>query len=174
MKAEIVIIGAGAHARKLWLYTQLIGLKVTSFVDDNPRAVSPSPDIPCLLATDAADFTAGQLFFVAVGNAIFRKELLEKYQARGWVPVTLIHPSSYVAKDAFIGLGAVVCANAVVETGSVIGVGTIVDVGAIVDHDCSVGEYCHLTPGSVLPSHTLVSNGAVVRGELNRGASERR
>lgn len=166
MKTEIVIIGTGAHARKLWLYTQLIGLKVAAFMDDNPNAVSPLPDIPCLHANDVVDFAAGQPFFVAIGNSVVRRELLEKYQARGWIPIVLIHPSAYVAKDANVGVGVVVCANAVVETGSVIRAGTIVDVGAIVDHDCSIGEYCHLTPGSVLPSYALVRNGMVVCGNL--------
>lgn len=169
MNTGIVIVGVGAHARKLWLYTQLIGMKVAAFVDDNPGAASPSPDIPCLHANDVADFAAGQPFFVAIGNPVVRKKLSEKYQARGWIPIVLIHPSAYVAKDALVGLGVVVCANAVVETGSVIGTGTIVDVGAIVDHDCAVGEYCHLAPGSVLPSYTLVRNGMAVRDELNRG-----
>jgi UDP-3-O-[3-hydroxymyristoyl] glucosamine N-acyltransferase len=165
MQSGIVIIGTGAHARKLGFYAKLIGLKVDAFVDDNPKAISPFSDIPCVHAKDAV-FASGQSFFVAIGNSVARKELLERFQARGWIPIALIHPFAYVAKDVIIGLGAVVGANSVVETGSVIGTGAIVDAGVIVDHDCSVGEYCHLTPGCVLSAATIVHNGMVVRGKF--------
>lgn len=150
MSTEIVIIGAGAHARKLWLYTKLTGLKVRAFVDDNPAAISPSPDISCLHPDAVLDFAAGQPFLVAIGNPAARKMRYEKYLGLGWTPIVLIHPSAYVAQDAKVGPGSVVCANAVVESGSVIGVACIIGIGVPVDHDCVVGDYSHLTPGTVL------------------------
>lgn len=156
MSDEIVIVGAGAHARKLWLYARLMGLRVRAFVDESPAAVSPSTDIPCVHPDQLADLAAGQSFIVAIGNPAARKKFQEKLQSRGWVPMVLVHPSAYVAEDARVGPGSVVCAQAVVETGAVVGAGCIVDIGVSVDHDCSVEEYCHLTAGSVLPPYTRV------------------
>lgn len=156
MNDGIVIIGAGAHARKLWLYAKLLGLDVRAFVDENSEAVSPSTAIHCLRPNQLADLAAGQPFIVAIGNPVARKKLQEEFQYRGWVPMTLVHPSAYVAVDARVGIGSVICAHAVVETGAIIGTGCIVDIGVSVDHDCTVGEYCHLTAGSVLPPYTRV------------------
>jgi acetyltransferase EpsM len=156
MNDGIVIVGAGAHARKLWLYARLMGLRVRAFVDENPAAVSPSAEIPCLHPDQVADLAAGQPFIVAIGNPVARRKFQEKFQSRGWVPLVLVHPSAYVAEDARVGAGSVICAQAVVETGSVVGAGCIVDIGVSVDHDCSVGEYCHLTTGSVLPPYARV------------------
>lgn len=156
MSDEIVIVGAGAHARKLWLYARLMGLRVRAFVDESPAAVSPSTEIPCVHPDQLADLAAGQFFIVAIGNPAARKKFQEKLQSRGWVPMVLVHPSAYVAEDARVGPGSVVCAQAVVETGAVVGAGCIVDIGVSVDHDCSVEEYCHLTAGSVLPPYTRV------------------
>jgi acetyltransferase EpsM len=156
MNDGIVIVGAGAHARKLWLYTRLLRLRVRAFVDENPAAVSPSAEIPCLHPDQVADFAAGQPFIVAIGNPVARRKFQEQLQSRGWEPMVLVHPSAYVAEDAQIGGGSVVCAQAVVETGAVVGAGCIVDIGVTVDHDCSVGDYCHLTTGSVLPPYTRV------------------
>lgn len=150
MVNEIVIIGAGAHARKLWLYTKLTGLKVRTFVDDNPIAVSPAPDVVCLHPDDVLDFAAGQPFLVAIGNPAARKIHYEKYLGLGWKPMVLIHPSAYVAQDAKVGLGSVVCANSVVESGSIIGVACIIGIGVQVDHDCVIGDYSYLMPGAVL------------------------
>jgi acetyltransferase EpsM len=153
MSAEIIIIGAGAHARKIWLYAKLIGIKVRAFVDDNPVAVSPSSNIPCLHSDELSDYWARQLFVVAIGNPVARKIQYEKYLNYGWTPIVIIHPLAYVAEDAKVGPGSVVCANAVVESGSLIGTACIIGIGVFVDHDCVVADYAHLTPGTVmLPS----------------------
>ena len=158
MSHGLVIFGAGAHARKLWHYATTLGLQVSAFMDDNPQAVSPCPNIPCVSVLEASVFGGGQHFVVAIGNAVVRKRLLEDFEAKGWIAVALIHPTAYVAPDARIRAGAVVCAHAVVETGACIGIGTIVDVGVIVDHDCVVGAYCHLMAGCTLPSYTRIGD----------------
>lgn len=154
MSAGIVIIGAGAHAHKIWLYAKLVGLKVRAFVDENPAATSPAPEISCLHPDDVAEFTAGQPFLVAIGNPVARKVHVEKYLRQGWTPITLIHPSASVAVDASVGPGSIVCANAVVDSRSVIGIACIVGIGVLVDHDCVVGDYSHLAPGTVLLPYT--------------------
>jgi UDP-3-O-[3-hydroxymyristoyl] glucosamine N-acyltransferase len=154
MKDGIVIVGAGAHARKLWLYARLIGLPVRAFFDEDPTAVSPSAEIPCVHPDELSDLAAGQQFIVAIGNSTVREQFQESLKSQGWVPLTLVHPSAYVAKDAQIGAGSVISAMSVVETGAILGVGCIVDIGVSIDHDCSVGNYCHLTAGIVLPPYT--------------------
>jgi hypothetical protein len=156
--AELVIVGAGAHARKLWHYAIALGETVCAFVDDNPQAVSPSPNVPCMSVQEARQFGHGQRFVVAIGNAIVRKRMLKSFEEKGWVVVTLIHPSAYVAPDAHIEVGTVVCAHAIVETGAYIGIGSIVDVGAIVDHGSIVGAYNHIRPGSVLQPDTRIGD----------------
>lgn len=158
MHEGIVFVGAGAHARKLSLYAKLIGLTVCAFVDDDSRIASPLPGAPCLTPGEVSDLQRGQQFLVAIGNSAARKVHHERYVEMGWIPLTMIHPSAYVAADAQIGAGTVVCANAVVESGAVIGIGTIIDIGVLIDHDSFVGDYQHVTPGSVLPPYSRVPN----------------
>jgi len=162
MNNGLVIVGAGAHARKTWHYATSLGLQVTAFVDDNPQAVSPSPSIPCLSVRAASCFGSGQHFVVAIGNAAVRQRLQEEFEGRGWLPMTVIHPTAYVAPDSAIGAGCVICVHAVVETGSVIGVGTIIDVGSVVGHDCVVGAYYHFKAGCLLQSYTSVGDGKIL------------
>jgi sugar O-acyltransferase (sialic acid O-acetyltransferase NeuD family) len=162
MNNKLVIIGAGEHARKIWHYATSLGLSVSAFVDDRPQAISPIPSIPCLTVQNANCFESGQRYVVAIGKAAVRRRLQEEFESKGWLPMSLIHPTAYVAPDVVIGAGCVICAQVVVETGSVIGVGTIVDVGSIVDHDCVVGAYCHLKAGCLLQSHTTVGDEKVL------------
>jgi sugar O-acyltransferase (sialic acid O-acetyltransferase NeuD family) len=164
MSNRIVIIGVGAHARKILRYAEILGLSVQAFIDDNPQAISLSSSIPCLSAHEANCFKEGQRFVVGIGNADARRRLHREFEEKGWQPMSLIHPGAYVAADAMIGAGSVICAQAVVETGSVIGAGSIVDVGSIVDHDCVVGTFCHLRIGSLLQAYTVVTDGKIVSG----------
>lgn len=154
MSQGIIIVGSGSHARKLWLYAKLLGLEVRAFLDEKPGVISPSLEIPCLHLNQVINHTVAQPFIVAIGNPDVRQKLQEQLQGKGWEPVAMIHPSAYVAEDAQIGVGSVICAHAVVETGVVIGAGCIVDIGVLVDHDCSIGDYCHLAAGCVLPPYT--------------------
>jgi acetyltransferase EpsM len=153
MAEGLVLIGAGAHARKLALYAQLLGWQLRAFVDDRPGAASPAAGVPCLLPAEVAAWSAGQPFLVAIGNPVARQAQQERYLALGWLAQTLIHPSACIAADVRIGAGSVVCAQAVLESGAVVGVGAIIDIGVLIDHDGFVGDYQHLKPGSVLPSY---------------------
>ena len=156
MSLGLVIVGCGAHARKIWRYAELMGIGVRAFVDDSPEATSPSSEIPCVRPADASEFPPEQPFLVAIGRPDARRFHYEKYLRLGWTPTVLIHPSASVAVDAFIGLGTVVCANAVVDSRSVIGIACIVGIGVLVDHDCVVGDYSHLKPGEVLLPYSRV------------------
>lgn len=156
MSKDIVIIGTGSHARKLWLYLKLKNLHVRAFVDENPSAISPSPEIECLHLDQLEKLAVDLQFIVAIGNPVIRKRLQEKFFCYGWIPMVLVHPTAYVAQDAKIGAGSVICAQAVVETGSIVGDGCIIDIGVSVDHDCLINEYCHLKGGSVFPPHSQV------------------
>ena len=156
MSKHVVIIGTGSHARKLWLYLKLKNLHVRAFVDENPFAISLSPDIECLHLDQLEKLEIDLEFIVAIGNPAVRKRLQEKFCNYGWVPMVLVHPTAYVAQDAKIGAGSVICAQAVVETGSIIGDGCIVDIGVSVDHDCFINQYCHLKGRDVFPPHSQI------------------
>lgn len=162
MSIPLVIIGSGAHARKLSLYADLLGIEIKAFIDENSQSSSPIAGVPFLQDENTNDFPDNQHFIVAIGDSTARKRLVDYYKSKGWELSSIVHPSAYVAKDVLLGAGAVICANAVVETGSVIGLSTIIDVGVIVDHDSHIGDYCHLKPGIVLPSYSRVSDGALI------------
>lgn len=156
---SLVIVGTGAHARKIYHYATALRLRVEAFLDDNPSATSLSPTIPCRPLNTIDSTTARSKFIVAIGDPRVRQTYQERLVKIGWLPIILVHPTAYVAPDAKIGPGVVICAQAVVETGSSIGAGTIIDVGAIVDHDSIVGDYCHLKAGTVLLPRAHLVNG---------------
>ena len=157
MGGAVIIFGAGAHARKVGLYASQIKLPVVAFADENTKNKSPIQNVPLVSVELVHERFGRSEFLIAVGNPVVRRRLQEKFIGLGWTPISIIHPTAYVAADVVIGSGVLVCAGAIVETGSIVGNGAIVDIGAIVDHDCTVTEYSHVRPGANLNANSQYS-----------------
>ena len=154
MYNAVIIFGAGAHARKVGLYASQIKLPVVAFADENIDKPSPIRNVPLVSVQSVHQRFGGSQFLIAVGNPVVRRRLQEKFVGLGWTPISIIHPTAYVAADVTLGVGVVVCAGAIIETGSAVGNGAIVDIGALVDHDCTVTEYSHVRPGASLNANS--------------------
>src|SRR6185436_17644332 len=55
----------------------------------------------------------GTGFVLAIGNGKVREMLAAKYEAKGFVPVSLVHPTAQFSDSVQIGEGSLVCANAI-------------------------------------------------------------
>lgn len=155
MKSKLLIFGSGAHARKVFYYADRLGYDVVGFIDESSRAISPILGLKMFPPASPQLLGSGASIFVAVGQRVVRKRIMEQYISLGWNLPTIIHPSAWVAPDVKLGAGVLVAAGAVVETASAIGQGAIIDIGAIVDHNCCIPEYSHIKPGEICLPHTV-------------------
>lgn len=141
---KLIIIGASGHGKVVADIAALNGYKDIVFLDDDD-SVKECAGYPVIgKSTEAPD---GEVF-VAVGNAETRKRLMELYKDR--TQPVLSHPNAVVAGDVVIGSGTVVMAGAVINPGARIGRGVIVNTSSSIDHDCSVGDYSHVSVGAHL------------------------
>ena len=147
MNKRLIIIGAGGHGKvcadiadKIGRYDEIL------FLDDGTAS-------ECLgykvvgKTNDCEKYVCSSDFFVAIGNAVVRKSIIEKIIALGGCVTTLIHPSAVIGKQVEIGVGSLVVAGAVINPSVKIGKGVIVNTCASVDHDCVVGDYTHIAVG---------------------------
>ena len=81
---------------------------------------------------------------------------MNRLAEHGWQLPVLRHRSAWVAPDVVVGPGTLIAAGAILETGTIVGRGAIIDVGVVVDHECRIGDFCHLKPGTVLGPRTEV------------------
>lgn len=166
---RLIIIGASGHGRVVADIAKLCGYTEIVFLDNNPDLKECAG---CLVAGSASMVKEleGDVF-VAVGNMVFRKKLMEQSAERKF-PV-LIHPKAVVAEGTKIGIGSVVMAGTVINPGVVIGKGCIVNTSSSVDHDCQIGDYCHISVGAHLCGTIKVANGvwigagATINNNLN-------
>jgi UDP-perosamine 4-acetyltransferase len=189
----VVILGAGGHA------AVVVDSLLEAGEHELAACLGESGEetilgVPVLPAETDPRTLGAEGVFVAVGDNGRRKRLMEEAAGMGLTMVNAVHPRAVVSRFAVLGTGVAVMAGAVVNARSEIGDGCIVNTGASVDHDCRVGAYAHVAPGtrlcgrvelgegvflgvgaSVLPevrigAWAVVGAGAVVRKDIPGGS----
>jgi len=152
MKAELYIVGTGAHARKAYECAVEAGWFVKAFVDRTANALPPIDGMAVIAESEVLASANPGVVFVAIGDSRARAAVVERFEAKGWQIPSLVHSKASVSRFAIIEGGVFVAAGAVIEAGTKVGQGAIVDIGVLLDHDCVVEPYAHLrSPAAVLP-----------------------
>jgi len=146
MGKDVILIGAGGHAKVISEIVELSGDTVIGYLDDrDPRLL---PELNVLGRISKASSFAGEAFFVmAIGDNYIRKKIDELFQIKWY---TAQHPSAEVSKYAEIGNGTVIMANAVINHSAKIGRHCIINTASIIEHDCRLHDYVHISPSATL------------------------
>ena len=163
---DIVMIGAGGHARVLF---ESLSARRVNVLGYRVARTGPATGIMSVLARlgDDSDLMArGSDGIVLVngvgttGNPARRRATFEAYRKSGFTFTAVVHPSAVVATDAVLGEGAQVMAGAVLQPGVRIGANAIVNTGAIIDHDTAIGDHVHVASGACLCGGVTVGEAA--------------
>ena len=180
---QVIFWGATGQAKVL--REALDGAGELLAVFDNRAVPPPFADVPVFLGEDGFSSWEGGLSpgmrvecCVAIGGDRGRDRLQRQrwLSERGYAPLTVVHRTAFVARDAHLGEGCQVLAHASVCACARLGEAVIVNTAASVDHDCIVADGAHIGPGAVLAgevrvdSHAFIGAGAVVLPRLHIGA----
>lgn len=178
MNKNIVIIGAGGHAKVIADIIDKSKDIVVGFLDDNKTKGD-------IIVKEKQYRVIGRIdeckkiqlenpemeFVIAIGNNKVRKQIAERYKNLKFY--TAIHPSSQIALDVEIGKDTVIMANTIINTSAKIGKHCIINTGAIIEHDNIIGDYVHISPNATLCGTveigglTHVGAGATVRNNVS-------
>ena len=165
--ADVVLIGAGGHARVVADAMALSGMTLAGHV---ALKADVSGRLGPYLGRDTGDgkYVMG-MGYVDAASARRRAGLLPMTM------VTVVHPGAIVAASAVLADGCFVAAGAVVAVDVRLGRACIVNTGAVVDHDCVLGENSHVATGArvagevTIGRDVLIGTGAVVRQGIRIG-----
>lgn len=158
MRREIVVVGAGGHAKVCIELLRSMGETVAYCIggqNDAEHCVGAQ----VLKGDDNLGMLREQGFsrlFVAIGSNVLRVRLAEEAIARGYELVRAVSPQAVVSATASLGNGVAVMAGAIVNAEATIGDLVIINTGATVDHDCRIGPGVHLAPQSALAGNVTV------------------
>ncbi len=161
MNSEVIVIGAGGHAKVCIELLHAMGEKVAFCVGNG----SDSPDlclgIPVLKGDDNLTHLRKQghfRAFVAVGSNSLRARLGTIAADHGYQLVNAVSPHAIISPSAKLGIGIAVMAGAVINADVSIGDFSIINTGATIDHDCRIGKAVHIAPQCALAGNVIVGD----------------
>ncbi|WP_446423927.1 acetyltransferase [Mailhella sp.] len=143
--SEIVILGAGGHAKVIADILLACGHTVKGFVDD--RVTGTVLGLPVLGRLEDAPRFSSCRFVIGIGDNAVRESLAARFDLP-WH--TAIHPTAVVCREAEVGEGSVIMAQAVIGPSARVGRHAIVNTAAVAEHDCAVEDFAHISPRAVL------------------------
>ncbi len=145
---NIVIYGAGGHAKSVANVALAAGYTILGFVDAGKQG-----GVLCGAKIVAAldDLFLFEKFFlaIAVGDNFLREKIhasLSNAFSKDHFPA-LVHPSATVSIGVELGYGCVVMPGAVIGPSTKIGAFCLVNTKASIDHDCLMMDFSSLAPG---------------------------
>ena len=167
---NVIIIGAGGHARVIADIVCCRGDRLLGFLDDHAtQGVGAFPVLGTV--KDYVNYPDAH-FIIGIGNAAVRRKIAESMGNVRWY--TAIHPAAVVSDmNVSIGPGTAVMAGAVINPGAAIGAHCIINTAAVVEHDNIIGDYAHISVGAKLAGtvtvgpDTWVGIGAVISNNLS-------
>ena len=153
---EIILIGAGGHARSCIDVIELTGLyKIAGLVEKNDANSNESLGYPVLGTDDDLSNLRKEYKFalVSVGqikSAEIRIKLFQLLRGMDYMLPVIVSPRAYVSKRAQIGDGTIVMHDAMVNANAMIGENCIINNKAMIEHDAVIGDHCHIATGAII------------------------
>jgi sugar O-acyltransferase (sialic acid O-acetyltransferase NeuD family) len=171
---DLIVVGAGGHAKVVVATARTAGFRVLAVLDDAPerwgtRVLGVEVSGP---SEPALQDPAARLV-LAIGDNAARRRRAAGARCRF---ATVIDAAAVVDPTVQLGAGSVVFAGAVIQPDTVIGAHAIVNTAASIDHDCVLGDAVHVAPGTrlagnvTLGDEVLLGIGAVVIPGVTIGA----
>ena len=176
---KVLLIGGGGHCRSVLDSILTLGEYADIGIVDNTDSsvlgipvVGTDEDVPRLMSEGWTDafITVG-----SVGNTKLRHKLFERVKSIGMNIPTIIDTTAIVARETVLSEGVYIGKKAVINAGSRIGTNAIINTGAIVEHDCVIGNFSHISPGSTLCGQVYIGDdshvgaGSVIRQQIKIG-----
>lgn len=166
---DVVLIGAGGHAKLLVEMLATSGDRVTGYIDPKKSEWLNAKHLEETYPFEDRGIRIVMGLCGVTPAALERRlAMLGGWIDRGFDTPVLVHPSAVVSKTARIEPGAMVLAQAIVQPGAVIGRGVVVNTGAIVEHDSIIDAGVHVAPGAIVlggvrvGSCSMIGAGSVV------------
>lgn len=168
MKIKTIIWGGTGNFKVL---CELLSEQYTivGFFDNNPAVGVPYEGIPYLgtgekLASWLSTWPDAEKpsFIVSVGpgHGAARLALHDELKKNGLAPLTAIHRTAFVARNAKIGEGTQIYAGALICVDAKIGKACIINTGASIDHECVIEDGATIGPRAVLAGLIRVGKNA--------------
>jgi len=166
---KILLIGGGGHCKSvLDSLLELNEYAEIGIIDKKENVGNSVMGVPVVGSDDDLPdlFRDGYGYaFVTVGsigNPTFRIKFFKLLSEIGYEIPFVIDNSAKVSKNAEIEQGVFIGKHSTINAGTLIQKGAIINSGSIIEHDCQIGVFSHIAPGTVLGGEVFVGENSHV------------
>lgn len=170
MTPQILLVGAGGHAKVVGDAIAELGWNIKAYVDPHDAQWLncmhyPSDDAG--LADDMADSVVIGVGGMTPRGLETRSTLGRRYLSNKKGPA-VIDPRATVSTTAIVGDLAQVLVGSIVNAAAQVGEASIINTRAVVEHDATIGAGTHVGPGAIVlggvkvGEYCMIGSGAVV------------
>lgn len=158
----IIVIGAGGHAKVIIDCLQSTSINILGFTNIS-NSIKDILNIPYLGDDSYIEKYNPQEILLALGigsikSCKIRKHIFEKWKAKGFNFITVIHPSANISKSVTIGEGSQILMGVNIQTGVEIKSNCIINTSCSIDHDCIINSHSNLAPRTVLSGNVHIGS----------------
>jgi len=167
---DVLIIGAGGHAREIAYLLKDINKKkrtfsLKGFIDDDPEL--KGKEVIGLPVTDSlenllASHEAPMNLIMGIGNPSLKRSMFQRTIGHDIEWPNIIHPSARIVEKSHLGKGIVFFPNCVISTETDIGDFTCFNTGVSVSHDSRIGRFTTINPGCFINGEVRVGDCAYI------------
>jgi sugar O-acyltransferase (sialic acid O-acetyltransferase NeuD family) len=179
---DIVIVGAGGHARVLIDVLATRGVVPRGLIDPQVECGTIISNVEVLGDDSWLDGHRGKDLDIVVGigstgSVTARMNVFDSLRAKGFAIAGCIHSSVVIGSNCRIDITAQVLPGCVINNSATIDANVVLYTGSIVEHDCVVEEHAYLSPrvtlcGNVrVGARSFVGAGATVLPGVRIGAN---
>jgi len=167
-KPEIILIGAGGHARACIDVIEQGGQYQIAFIVGLPKQRNMLLQGYKVLACDdeleeiAKSYEYALITVGQIQTAEHRIRLYKMALKYGFKLPVIISPSAQVSRHAKVDSGSIVMHGAIVGAGANVGVNCIINTRALIEHDTKVEDNCHISTGALLNGNVTVGSGTFI------------
>ena len=178
---EIILIGAGGHARSCIDVIELSGqYKIAGLIEKDNKNTQENLGYPILGTDDNLRYLRKKYShaLVTVGqikSPETRIKLYQRLQELDYQFPVIVSSRAYVSKHAQIGEATIVLHDAMVNANAKVGKNCIINNKALIEHDALIGDHCHIATGAIVNGEVAVGNesfigsGAVTKQSVSIG-----
>lgn len=167
---EIVIFGAGGHAREVAQIVRDINAQTPArwsllgFIADAivPEVPSQALPLPLLGGIEWLVLHPKVHVVIAIGDPVARQAVAQRLvqQQAGLQFATLVHPNAWLADHVTLGKGSVVFARVGINVNASVGQHASINLGCTISHDCVLADFVSLGPGVHMAGGCTVGEGS--------------
>ncbi len=165
-KTQAIIIGYSGHAFVAIDILELCGYSFLGYCENDEKQLNPfslkylgkEQELMGSKKMDVSDAS----FFIGIGENSIRRKVFSLLQQHNVATINAIHPGSIISRTVTLGKGVMVVANATINPFCNIGDGVICNTSSSIDHECVIGDFSHICPGTVLCGNVTIGKNCFI------------